>query len=173
VEALAISFIVALGLLLSGAQWKGIARWVLGALGFAVLIVSLSRLCEFYPNSCSLNCWIGQLAGTPCTSDSVQVVPSISPSVSPTLLPISPTTSSSVSPSVVSPSASQSVLPAQISPTVSPSTLPAPILPSVTPTTRPSLLPAPLPTQKPVLPSPSLSPCADGNCNCVDYKCLW
>ena len=165
-EALAISLIVSLGLLVSGARWKGMARWVLSALGLAVLIVSLSRLCEFYPNTCSPSCWVGQLAGNPCTSGPVQVVPSISP----TLPPISPTTSSSVSPSV-----SPSVLPNQISPTTLPATItpsPPSVVPSIPPTTRP-VLPAPLPTQKPVLPSPSFSPCADGNCDCVDYKCLW
>ncbi len=161
-EALAVSFIVGLGLLLGGAIWKGLARWVLGALGVAMLVVALSRICELYPNSCSINCWIGQLAGSPCTAVDLEPSPApTSPSVEPSVTPsptLPPTTQ-----------ASPSVLPTtQASPSASASPSPSPSAPAVQPSLPP---PAQTPSQRPGI--PSASPCADGNCDCVDYKCLW
>jgi hypothetical protein len=158
-EALVISLLIGLGLLLSGISWKGLARWVMGALGVAVLTVSLSRLCELYPNSCSLNCWIGQLSGQACVvaSPTDPTEPLISPAH-----PISP--APPISPSLP----------------VSPGQVPSPTLPSLSPIQPlpspsqplPSLV-QPLPSQRPVTPSPVPAPCADGKCDCVNYKCLW
>ena len=164
-EALAISLLIGMGLLLGGASWKGMARWVLGALGLAALIVSLSRLCELYPNSCSLNCWIGQLSGQACATPPDPNPPSPSPTPSDLISPSLPSVPPSlpVSPGQVSPSALPSFPPVQ--PALPPPTAVSPLQSPAAPVQKPA---QPIPT-----PRPSASPCADGNCDCVNYKCLW
>lgn len=150
-EALALSVVIGLAMLLSGVRWGGIARWALVALGISILLTALRQGCEQYPEVCSFS-WIDSP-----TSPSVSPLtptPSVSPSISVT--PITPTTP-------VSP-----ITPVTPTTPVSPVTPTTPVLPPPSPT--PS---SPRPTTRPATPSPYLSPCTDGNCTCVDYKCLW
>ncbi len=135
---------VALGLVGVGTGWGGIARWLLITIGASIIPPTL---CTFYPNQCP-DALANFLAAQPLD------IATPSPSPTDTLSP-------SVSPS---PSLSPSPFP---SPSFSPSPSP---LPSRSPLPSPSPSPSPPVTRR--TPDP-LQPCEDGECTCVDYKCLW
>lgn len=160
-ETLALSLIIGTALMLSGFRVGGLARWGLSAFGLAVLVMTFSRFCEASPSVCSLD-WLFEGRLDPTPAPTLVPTPTFAPAPPPTPVPtFSPTPFPTPVPTF-------SPAPTPV-PTYSPAPVPTPV-PTPVPSPVPTYFPAPTPTP---VPTPVPSACADGNCTCVDYKCLW
>lgn len=158
-----------LAMLLTGIRLSGLWRLWLIAGGVALLILSINRTCEARPDFCSFD-WLWVRLEEPWIEPrSPQPDYSADPDLSPNP-DFSPDPDYSPNPDF-SPSPDFSPDP-DYSP--NPDYSPPPRTPAPTPPLSPSPLPpSPLPSSPRPSPSPNLEACRDGNCTCVNYRCLW
>ncbi len=171
-EALLLAIVIGFAMLFSGFRLKGMFRWSLITGSLIILLTTMSRTCEANPGFCSFD-WVFDTLQNPLPLPDVRSpspdfpAPSAPYPDSPTPAPDTPypdpETPTTPYPETPEPN---TPYPDDLPPadTQSPS-------PAYPPFRTPTPVPSPQPTTRPT--RPDLDPCRDGNCTCVDYKCLW